>query len=792
MGALAVVMGVAAGAGRAAGEAGDGAWPRWGGGADRNMVAPGVTLPESFDPGIRGSKRADPDLSASRHVRWITRLGPRTYGSPVVAWGRVLIGTTTGGLAHTWGPAPQGVGKSGGDLVCLEAATGRGLWHLPLPKLSSRVAHHADTGYGMCATATIEGDRAYMVSNRGEVLCLDLGGMADGNDGPFRDEAALLAPTDDRGETAPPAALPPDCGDVLWSYDMVRETGAHPHDASSSSVLVHGELLYVSTGNGRNEREDQVPSPEAPSLIVLAKGTGRLVAWDAEGIGTRMWKSQWSSPSLSVAEGTERIVFGAGDGRCYAFEPVGEADPDAVQTLRCLWATDCNHPDYRRADFELAARPTRQPGPSEIVATPVCHEGRVYVSVGRDPAHPVGKGCLVCLDAATGRRLWAYGAIGPCLATAAVADGLVYVGEVRRTFHCVDAADGKPVWTHAIRGEIWGSALVADGKVYVPTTRGLLVFAAGREKRVLATVKLDAPLYATPCAAGDVLYVASARHLYAVEAGREGPDAAPGPPTPGDANLTMVLRGARGAGRDLVLHVMTRGGHVVHGFAEEADAAAETLALDLADVTVDGDALGGTVRMAPGADASDEEAGDADAPGLAAEMTLDVRACGTMASGTWAGPVEGTRATGAVEGTLGPPARAPQPGRVRLDLVGTAGGPDAGTEHWAVALTLHDGGIRGATVSRDGEPLDATVRGGVTVYEDRFAARIRVRPNLADEKAAKAGEVRLEAEGVCVGERCGGAFEAKRGKKEPVTRGRFGGTLVAADEVEDTAPAATH
>jgi outer membrane protein assembly factor BamB len=480
------------------------------------MVSNQTPLPETFDPGLCGDGVREPNLPASANVKWTAKLGPRTYGSPVVAGGRVLIGSTTAGLAHVVGPAPKGVGKSGGLILCLDEATGKLLWELPLAKLSSRKSPHGDTGYGVCSTTTIENGRAYIVSNRGEVLCMDMEGMANGNDGPYVDEAALLGGLDDGGKPLPRTDLPARCGDVLWCYDMVSELKVRPHDGSSSSVLIHGDYLYVGTGNGRNERENLVPSPQAPSLIVLNKRTGRLVAQDDEKIGTRLWKSQWSSPSLSVADGRERIIYGAGDGCCYAFDSIAREDSQRVLSLRKLWSIDCNHSEYRDGNFVLPERPTRMPAPSEIIGTPVCHDGRVYVTVGRDPAHPLAKGCLTCLDAATGRRLWAYEDIGMCLAAPTVADGLLYIGEILGVIHCLDVETGRPRWTRKIKGEVWGAALIADGKVYVPTSDGLLVFAAGSEGSLLSAVRLDGAVYTAPCAANGVLFVASVRHLYAV------------------------------------------------------------------------------------------------------------------------------------------------------------------------------------------------------------------------------------------------------------------------------------
>lgn len=48
----------------------------------------------------------------------------------------------------------------------------------------------------MFAPPTVGGDRVYMVTNRNEVVCLDLHGLANGNDGPCRDEARRVVPTD--------------------------------------------------------------------------------------------------------------------------------------------------------------------------------------------------------------------------------------------------------------------------------------------------------------------------------------------------------------------------------------------------------------------------------------------------------------------------------------------------------------------------------------------------------------------------------------------------------------------
>ncbi|GIT05709.1 MAG: hypothetical protein CM1200mP29_11200 [Verrucomicrobiota bacterium] len=63
-----------------------------------------------------------------------------------------------------------------------------------------------------------------------------MGGLANGNDGPYREEAVYVHL--DTGK--PPAKLGPKDGDIIWRYDMMDELGVFPHNASNCSVIVWG------------------------------------------------------------------------------------------------------------------------------------------------------------------------------------------------------------------------------------------------------------------------------------------------------------------------------------------------------------------------------------------------------------------------------------------------------------------------------------------------------------------------------------------------------------------------
>ncbi|MCP4378634.1 MAG: PQQ-binding-like beta-propeller repeat protein, partial [bacterium] len=339
------------------------------------------------------------------------------------------------------------------------------------------------------------------------------------------------------GESKPPVKLYKGDGDIIWRFDMLTGLKKNaPHDASNCNILVHGDLLYVCTSNGVHRMPDQpMPAPEAPTLIVLNKKTGKLVAEDGCKIGRRTFHGNWSSPSLGKVAGKEQIFFGGGDGFLYAFKPL-KADPDAKKpaVFKSLWKYDCNPKEYKvdsdgekidywDGDASRAEVTKNYKGPSEIIATPVCYKNRVYVAVGRDPEHGIARGILHCIDATkTGdvtktARIWSYNKIARTMSTVAIADGLLYISDYAGMVHCLDAETGKVYWVHNTNERIWSSTLVADGKVYVGTEKKhLFIFKAARKKQLIATIKMPYKMSTTPIVAGGCIYIPTARRLYAV------------------------------------------------------------------------------------------------------------------------------------------------------------------------------------------------------------------------------------------------------------------------------------
>lgn len=502
-------------------------WPQWGNTPDRNMIAPDKNLPDAFHPGEKDQVTEEFDVKKGKNVKWAVKLGSQTYGNPTVSKGKIFIGTNnTSPRNAKIGQGATGPGDNGdrGVVMCFEEASGKFLWHLTVPKLKSGKVNDWEF-LGICSSPTVDGDRVYVVTNRCEILCLDANGLANGNDGPFKNEGQYTLDPDKLKDGADFSKLPtdPTDADIIWRYDMMDQLGVFPHNAANCSVLIDGDALFCCTSNGVDWGHVNVPAAQAPSFIAVNKKTGELL-WEDElslasgtrpdcGLNRRIFHGQWSSPSLGAVNGQKQVYFGGGDGFLYAFD---------AKSGKAVWWADCVLPFQKKNQKGFIAYPAAE-GPSEINATPVFYKNRVYVANGQDPEHGVGVGVLTCLDATkTGDitangKLWVYDKIARSISTVSIYEGLLFVGDFSGYVHCLDAETGEVKWVHNSGAHMWGSTLAADGKLYFGNEDGeSFVMEAGKTAKLLSKVNLDSPIFGTPIAANGVLYIASQTHLFAI------------------------------------------------------------------------------------------------------------------------------------------------------------------------------------------------------------------------------------------------------------------------------------
>ncbi len=509
-------------------------WPAWGGSdPGRNMVSAEKNLPDTFKPGEKSPTGDGMLPGTTENVRWVAKLGTLICGNPTVSDGRVFVGTDDASLTGD----SRLKRTKGGMIWCLDEKTGQTLWRLPVPQRpKTRLplnAHYGQQNMGTCSAPAVVGNRAYVLTSACEILCLDVKGQADGNDGPFKDEASYIA-----GDKKPPVALEKTDGDIIWKFDLIDQLGVCPHDVAACSILVDGPILYCVSANGVNHEHTFCLHPDAPSFIALDARTGKLLATDTEDLGHRLWHCLWSPPSIGVVNGKKLVFFGGGDGICYAFEALTSV-PDQPVHFKKVWSYDCDPPNYRHPMgpgvpffYYIGDKRKRYTtnkddgtflGPSEIIAAPVFHDGHVYCTIGQDPTHGRGHGLLHCIDASkTGDIthtgcIWTYQGIERSISSVAISDGLLYATDIAGHVHFLDEKTGKPLWVYDTNAETWSTPLVADGKVYIGTKKKLVVLAAGREMKVISEVSLGSSAYATPVAANGTLFVCSQSYIWAVQ-----------------------------------------------------------------------------------------------------------------------------------------------------------------------------------------------------------------------------------------------------------------------------------
>ncbi|MDF7824835.1 PQQ-binding-like beta-propeller repeat protein [Pontiellaceae bacterium B12227] len=453
-----------------------------------------------------------PDAFNTNALQWVADLGSHQYTIPLIDNGRLFIGINDHGIEH---PAVKASG--GGILMCLDAITGTPEWQLPIPRYEEgdiAPSHYNRWKCGVCSRPAIDDRHLYIVGPRGDVLCIDRNGQADGNNGPFKNEAEYME--------VPGYALQKSDGDIIWKYNFVEQNNVVPHDVCGSSPLLIGDYLYACTSNGQDNKHRYIVNPEAPALIALHKTTGRLAATEQEGISERTFHCNWSSPVEARINNKPVVLFGGGDGILYAFEALSVM-PDNPAKLRKVWQYDCCPARYRLKDGQPAIyskHSRRTPaGPSEIIAIPKVVGNRVYVAIGQSPNHGPGQGLLTCLDVSTGNKIWESAEVDRTTAMPAIHNGLLFISDYSGKLSCLDAETGQLHWQHDMESGSWhASPIVADGRVYISTEKRVLwILAAEKEKRVLNRSRVKSPTI-TPLVENGVFYLPTQKRLYALKA----------------------------------------------------------------------------------------------------------------------------------------------------------------------------------------------------------------------------------------------------------------------------------
>jgi outer membrane protein assembly factor BamB len=478
-------------------------WPMFGGTPARNMVNPidkNTPIHWSTEPG------------KFKNIKWAVKLGSRGYAGPVIADGRVYVGTN-----KKYPHDPKVASKAKATLVCLDEADGRFLWQNVHDSPDSELISYIDR-LGLLSTPAIDAGRIYYVTPGCEVICAD-------------------------------AAT----GKILWQYDMMTKLGVKLGDhiscafSSTCSPLVAGGKVFITTGNGVAEGSGKVKAPKAPSFVAFDKAKG-TVAWQSSLPGENIVAVQWSNPVLASVSGKQQVIFAGGDNFVYSFDP---------DTGKLIWK--CNLDPERPAAMNVGKRGTRpergvelRPVPSYPIGTPVVHDNKLYIGLGHfpDEQQPRAKfSRFLCLDVTkkgdaspvnldakdpknkASALVWTFGGplaqgqrrvkFGSTISTAAVHDGLVWIAEENGYLHCLDAKTGQRYWEYDVKSQVHAAPYWVDGKVYLTASDQIHVLAHGKEMKRLGMIDADECIRGSVplIAAKGVLYLSCDTHMYAISAG---------------------------------------------------------------------------------------------------------------------------------------------------------------------------------------------------------------------------------------------------------------------------------
>lgn len=254
--------------------------------------------------------------------------------------------------------------------------------------------------------------------------------------------------------------------------------------------------------------------------------------------------------------GRAQVIAAQGDGWVRSFDALsGEL----------IWQFDMNR---KARMWQRSARGSR----SYLLATPVFHDNRVYVSVGQVwEDHLSGNGRLCCMvatktgdisaelavdsnnqplphrreqavDTAKGERaisnensglIWEFveGAeredtMSSSMSRVAIKDGFLIAADMDGFVHCLDAKSGRRHWTNDSLSVYFGSPIIVDDKIYLANEDRFDVFRLSENPelamyagRPIAVNEMESVSDGgtSPVFANGVLYVANRSNLFAIE-----------------------------------------------------------------------------------------------------------------------------------------------------------------------------------------------------------------------------------------------------------------------------------
>ena len=364
-------------------------WPNWRG-PEQNGVSRETGLIDHWD------------RATGENVLWKNNEAGG-ISSPIILRGKVY-------MINRYKP---GTHEEGEEVICVDAASGKTLWHNRHNMFLSDVPAER-IGWASCVGDPATG-RIYSLGTNGYLQCLD-------------------------GET----------GHEIWSHSMQEEFGGiSVYGGRTNFPRIFDDMLLasiVTVGWG------QKASLPAHRFVGFDKNTGE-VRW-YNGTTPLPEDTTYSMPFFTVLENQEEMIFGSSDGSVWSFQP---------RTGLPIW-------HYHMSRRGLSVSPLVV---GKTVYMAQSEENLSNNTQGMLTAfRGIGKG-----DITQDASIWKMRGVMAGKSSPILVDGRIYQSDDQNNLYIVDAAKGKLIKKVKLIGQIVrGSPLYADGKIYLASTTGWHVF----------------------------------------------------------------------------------------------------------------------------------------------------------------------------------------------------------------------------------------------------------------------------------------------------------------------------
>ena len=345
----------------------------------------------------------------------------------------------------------------------------------------------------------------------------------EGNSTPitWNDRVFLTCPVDG-GKIRRLICLDRTNGKILWKHDVPfpgKETTHRDNPFCSGSPTTDGKRVYASFGSAGALACDfegnvvwhrklgklthvfgQATTPVLyKNLVIVHRGPGvktHLVA-----LNRRTGATVWDTPEFAKNSN----LYGSWS--TPVIVRVGERDELIVTMPREIKGYD---PTTGKELWKCGGLGT------EIYTMPTIGNGLVVgISGHQGPAMAVklgGRG-----DLTESNRLWLTAKNQQRVGSGVIVGDHLYVSNATGIAQCIDARTGKVVWAKRLGGTLWGTMLAAGGRLYVGNKEGdVFVLAASPEYKLLARNRMGEHMKAAVAPSDGQLFVRTYKTIYCI------------------------------------------------------------------------------------------------------------------------------------------------------------------------------------------------------------------------------------------------------------------------------------